>query len=186
MATSSAAKYTFLVTILIMGASTFLVGCLPTYAQIGWIAPVALIVLRMAQGLALGGEYGGAATYVAEHAPMGRRGFYTAFIQTTATLGLLLSLLIIMFTQIYVNANYPSVPALGPDGAAVLGPDGRPTVVTRVQRLGLAHPVPGLDPVARDLRLDPAADAREPGLREDEGGGHAVQGAAFGGVRPVA
>lgn len=89
-------KYTFLITILIMGASTFLVGLLPSYAQIGWIAPVALIVLRMLQGLALGGEYGGAAVYVAEHAPPGRRGFYTSWIQTTATLGLLLSLFVIV------------------------------------------------------------------------------------------
>ncbi|MGL4975651.1 MAG: MFS transporter [Bosea sp. (in: a-proteobacteria)] len=89
-------KYTFLVTILIMGLSTFLVGLLPSYAQIGWIAPVLLIVLRMLQGLALGGEYGGAAVYVAEHAPVGRRGFYTSWIQTTATLGLLLSLFVIV------------------------------------------------------------------------------------------
>jgi MFS family permease len=102
-------KYTFLVTILIMGLSTFLVGCLPSYETIGFIAPVALIVLRMAQGLALGGEYGGAAIYVAEHAPQNRRGYFTSFIQTTATLGLLLSLIVIMFTQIYVNANYPEV-----------------------------------------------------------------------------
>ena len=102
-------KYTFLITILIMGLSTFLVGCLPTYDSIGAIAPIILIVLRMAQGLALGGEYGGAAIYVAEHAPQGRRGYYTSFIQTTATLGLLLSLVVIMFTQIYVNANYPEV-----------------------------------------------------------------------------
>jgi MFS family permease len=89
-------KYTFLVTILIMGASTFFVGLLPSYEQIGWIAPVALIALRMLQGLALGGEYGGAAVYVAEHAPVGRRGFYTSWIQTTATLGLLLSLAVIV------------------------------------------------------------------------------------------
>jgi MFS family permease len=89
-------KYTFLVTILIMGASTFLVGLLPGYNAIGWIAPVVLIALRMLQGLALGGEYGGAAVYVAEHAPPGRRGFYTSFIQTTATLGLLLSLIVIL------------------------------------------------------------------------------------------
>ena len=102
-------KYTFLITILIMGVSTFLVGVLPNYESIGWLAPVALIALRMAQGLALGGEYGGAAIYVAEHAPQHRRGFYTAFIQTTATLGLLLSLVVILFTQIYVNANYPDV-----------------------------------------------------------------------------
>jgi MFS family permease len=89
-------KYTFLVTILIMGMSTFLVGLLPDYAAIGWIAPVALIALRMLQGLALGGEYGGAAVYVAEHAPVGRRGLYTSWIQTTATLGLLLSLFVIV------------------------------------------------------------------------------------------
>ena len=89
-------KYTFLVTILIMGLSTFLVGLLPSYATIGWLAPVTLIALRMLQGLALGGEYGGAAVYVAEHAPVGRRGFYTAFIQTTATVGLLLSLVVIL------------------------------------------------------------------------------------------
>jgi MFS family permease len=102
-------KYTFLITILIMGMSTFLVGCLPSYETIGFVAPVVLIALRMAQGLALGGEYGGAAIYVAEHAPPGKRGFFTSWIQTTATLGLLLSLIIIMFTQIYVNANYPEV-----------------------------------------------------------------------------
>ena len=89
-------KYTFLVTILIMGASTFVVGLLPSYASIGMAAPVILIALRMLQGLALGGEYGGAATYVAEHAPHGKRGAYTAWIQTTATLGLFLSLIVIL------------------------------------------------------------------------------------------
>ena len=89
-------KYTFLVTIVLMGASTFLVGVLPSYASIGVAAPILLIVLRMLQGLALGGEYGGAATYVAEHAPDGKRGLYTSFIQTTATLGLFLSLLVIL------------------------------------------------------------------------------------------
>ncbi|WP_425485842.1 MFS transporter [Gemmatirosa kalamazoonensis] len=89
-------KYTFLVTILIMGVSTFLVGVLPGYASIGVAAPVTLISLRLLQGLALGGEYGGAATYVAEHAPNGKRGQYTAWIQTTATLGLFLSLLVIL------------------------------------------------------------------------------------------
>ncbi|MCA1363659.1 MULTISPECIES: MFS transporter [unclassified Bradyrhizobium] len=92
-------KYTFLVTILIMGLSTFIVGLLPNAATIGIAAPIILIVLRLAQGLALGGEYGGAATYVAEHAPNGKRGFYTSFIQTTATLGLFLSLLVILFTR---------------------------------------------------------------------------------------
>ncbi|RAI59109.1 MFS transporter [Roseicella frigidaeris] len=93
-------KYTFLITILIMGSSTFLVGILPTAESIGIAAPVILIVLRLLQGLALGGEYGGAATYVAEHAPHGRRGFYTSFIQVTATAGLFLSLLVILFTQL--------------------------------------------------------------------------------------
>lgn len=92
-------KYTFLVTILIMGLSTFIVGILPTYASIGVAAPVILIILRLLQGLALGGEYGGAATYVAEHAPHGRRGAYTAWIQTTATLGLFLSLMVILGTR---------------------------------------------------------------------------------------
>ncbi len=92
-------KYTFLVTILIMGLSTFIVGILPNYASIGVAAPVILIVLRMLQGLALGGEYGGAATYVAEHAPHGKRGAYTAWIQTTATLGLFLSLMVILGTR---------------------------------------------------------------------------------------
>jgi MFS family permease len=92
-------KYTFLVTILIMGLSTFIVGLLPGSAQIGILAPVILIGLRLLQGLALGGEYGGAATYVAEHAPHGRRGFYTSWIQTTATMGLFLSLLIILATR---------------------------------------------------------------------------------------
>ncbi len=92
-------KYTFLVTILIMGASTFLVGILPNYASWGAAAPIILIVLRLLQGLALGGEYGGAATYVAEHAPHGKRGAYTSWIQTTATLGLFLSLMVILGTR---------------------------------------------------------------------------------------
>jgi len=92
-------KYTFLVTILIMGLSTFIVGILPNYASIGVAAPVILIALRMLQGLALGGEYGGAATYVAEHSPQGKRGAYTSWIQTTATLGLMLSLMVILGTQ---------------------------------------------------------------------------------------
>jgi MFS family permease len=89
-------KYTFLITILIMGSATFIVGCLPSYKSIGLAAPVILILLRLLQGLALGGEYGGAATYVAEHAPANRRGAYTSWIQTTATLGLFLSLIVIM------------------------------------------------------------------------------------------
>jgi MFS family permease len=88
-------KYTFLVTILFMGFATFLVGLLPTYEQIGWLAPILLVTLRLVQGLALGGEYGGAATYVAEHAPQGKRGYDTSWIQTTATLGFFLSLAVI-------------------------------------------------------------------------------------------
>lgn len=114
-------KHTFLVTILIMGISTFAVGLLPSYNTmnaygVGWIAPVTLLVLRMLQGLALGGEYGGAAVYVAEHAPVGRRGFYTSFIQATATLGLLLSLIIILSTQGYVNSAFPATTVTNADG----------------------------------------------------------------------
>ncbi|MFY7980442.1 MAG: MFS transporter, partial [Limnohabitans sp.] len=100
-------KHTFLMTIVIMGVSTFLVGVLPNYESWGVAAPIILILLRMAQGLALGGEYGGAAIYVAEHAPANQRGYFTAFIQTTATLGLLLSLIVILSVQGYVNGNYP-------------------------------------------------------------------------------
>ncbi len=96
-------KYTFLVTILIMGLSTFIVGLLPNYASIGVAAPVILIALRLLQGLALGGEYGGAATYVAEHAPQGKRGAYTSWIQTTATMGLFLSLLVILGTRTFMG-----------------------------------------------------------------------------------
>ncbi|MFC7517713.1 MFS transporter [Herbaspirillum sp. GCM10030257] len=96
-------KYTFLVTIVIMGVSTFIVGLLPNYASIGIAAPIILITLRILQGLALGGEYGGAATYVAEHAPHGKRGAFTAWIQTTATLGLFLSLMVILGTRTAVG-----------------------------------------------------------------------------------
>jgi MFS family permease len=96
-------KYTFLVTMGLMGLSTFLVGLLPTYSQIGIAAPVILIALRLVQGLALGGEYGGAATYVAEHAPNNRRGLYTAWIQTTATLGLFLALGVIAATRVILG-----------------------------------------------------------------------------------
>ncbi len=96
-------KYTFLITILLMGVSTFVVGLLPNYAAIGVAAPIILIVLRLLQGLALGGEYGGAATYVAEHAPQGKRGLHTSWIQTTATLGLFLSLLVILGTRTFLG-----------------------------------------------------------------------------------
>lgn len=99
-------KYTFLITILIMGTSTFIVGLLPSYTTIGAAAPVILIMLRLLQGLALGGEYGGAATYVAEHAPHGRRGNYTSWIQTTATLGLFLSLIVILVVRELTGASF--------------------------------------------------------------------------------
>ncbi|GLS57350.1 MFS transporter [Methylobacterium haplocladii] len=98
-------KYTFLITILIMGLSTFVVGILPNAETIGIAAPIILITLRLLQGLALGGEYGGAATYVAEHAPQGRRGFYTSWIQTTATMGLFLSLVVILATRTYTGED---------------------------------------------------------------------------------
>jgi MFS family permease len=92
-------KYAFLATLIIMGGATFSIGLMPTFATAGWFSPIALIVVRVLQGLALGGEYGGAAVYVAEHVPDRRRGLYTSFIQTTAILGLLLSLLVILVTQ---------------------------------------------------------------------------------------
>jgi MFS family permease len=96
-------KYTFLLTIVIMGASTALVGCLPTYETVGITAPILFIVLRLLQGLALGGQYGGAATYISEHAPPGRRGLYTSWIQTTATLGFFLSLLVILACRLLMG-----------------------------------------------------------------------------------
>ena len=99
-------KHTFLITIVIMGLSTALVGVLPSYASAGVIAPIALIALRLLQGLALGGEYGGAATYVGEHAPPGKRGLYTSWIQTTATLGLFLSLLVILVCRNWLGADF--------------------------------------------------------------------------------
>jgi MFS family permease len=98
-------KYTFLVTIVFMGGATFLVGLLPTYESIGWFAPILMVTLRLVQGLALGGEYGGAATYVAEHAPNDRRGYDTAWIQTTATLGLFLALLLIYLCRSNMDAK---------------------------------------------------------------------------------
>src|SRR5512141_74188 len=99
-------KYTFLLTILVMGLSTFAVGLLPTYATIGVVAPVMLVALRMLQGLAIGGEYGGAATYGSEHAPRNRRGLFTSFIQTTATVGLLLSLLVVLGCRAALGAGF--------------------------------------------------------------------------------
>jgi MFS family permease len=92
-------KYTFMVTLLLMGGATFLIGCVPSYESIGYFAPIAILILRLLQGLALGGEYGGAATYVAEHSPAEKRGYMTSWIQTTATIGLFVSLIVIMITR---------------------------------------------------------------------------------------
>jgi MFS family permease len=92
-------KYTFMVTLLLMGGATFLIGCIPSYETIGFLAPMLVLILRLLQGLALGGEYGGAATYVAEHAPVGERGYWTSWIQTTATVGLFISLMVILATK---------------------------------------------------------------------------------------
>ncbi|MDT1063407.1 MFS transporter [Paracoccus sp. CPCC 101403] len=136
-------KYTFLATILIMGLSTFLVGLLPGYSSWGVAAPVILIILRMAQGLALGGEYGGAAVYVAEHAPQGQRGYFTAFIQTTATLGLLLSLIVILIVQSYINGNWDPTPVLDATGQAVLNADGTPKMIKAFDLWGWRIPFLG-------------------------------------------
>src|SRR5438309_2920668 len=95
-------KYAFLVTLTVMGLSTFLIGLLPTYASIGILAPIILLILRLLQGLALGGEYGGAAVYVAEHVPDNKRGYYTSFIQITATLGLFVSLAVVLGVKHYM------------------------------------------------------------------------------------
>lgn len=98
-------KYTFMVTLLLMGGATFLIGCIPSYDSIGFLAPVLVLILRLLQGLALGGEYGGAATYVAEHSPVGQRGFWTSWIQTTATVGLFVSLMVILATKNVLTAK---------------------------------------------------------------------------------
>jgi MFS family permease len=136
-------KYTFLATILIMGASTFLVGLLPGYESWGMAAPIILIALRMLQGLALGGEYGGAAVYVAEHAPQNQRGYFTSFIQTTATLGLLLSLIVILVVQGYVNGAYDPTPALDAEGLPKMLADGSPEMWTPFQAWGWRIPFLG-------------------------------------------
>lgn len=98
-------KYTFLLTLVLMGGSTFAIGCIPSYESIGFLAPILVLILRLIQGLALGGEYGGAATYVAEHSPAHRRGFFTSWIQTTATLGLFISLGVILLTRHILDAD---------------------------------------------------------------------------------
>jgi len=96
-------KYTFMVTLMLMGGATFLIGCIPSYESIGFLAPLIVLILRLLQGLALGGEYGGAATYVAEHAPNGERGYWTSWIQTTATFGLFISLVVILLTKLVLT-----------------------------------------------------------------------------------
>ena len=136
-------KYTFLATIMIMGLSTFLVGLLPGYQSWGIAAPIILIALRMLQGLALGGEYGGAAVYVAEHAPAHRRGYFTSFIQTTATLGLLLSLIVIISVQGYVNGAFPDQPVLDAVGVAVMQADGTPQMMKAFNAWGWRIPFLG-------------------------------------------
>ncbi|MCB6178465.1 MFS transporter [Rhodobacter sp. Har01] len=136
-------KYTFLMTILIMGLSTFIVGMLPNYYSWGIAAPIILIALRMLQGLALGGEYGGAAVYVAEHAPQNQRGYFTSFIQTTATLGLLLSLVVILSVQGYVNGNFPEQPVLDAAGLATFNADGTPAMMKAFNAWGWRIPFLG-------------------------------------------
>ena len=153
-------KYTFLVTILIMGLSTFIVGLLPNAATIGIAAPIILIILRLLQGLALGGEYGGAATYVAEHSPPGKRGYYTSFIQTTATLGLFLSLLVILSHP----HNF-----------------GR----SRLRGMGLAYSIPAVGRAARRFRRHPPEAERIAGVPEDEGRGQGLEGPADRILRPL-
>jgi len=96
-------KYAFLVTLTVMGFGTFLIGLMPTFKTAGWFAPIALIAIRVFQGLALGGEYGGAAIYVAEHVPDGKRGYWTSYIQITATLGLFLSIITVVLLQFYMS-----------------------------------------------------------------------------------
>ena len=143
-------KYTFLVTILVMGLSTAAVGVLPTYEKVGFLSPILLMLLRLAQGLALGGEYGGAATYVAEHAPDSKRGLHTSWIQTTATIGFFVSLVMIGACRANMDAKAFS-------------------------ELGLADPVPALARPAGDLRLHPAEAERVADLPEDEVGGEGEQ-----------
>ena len=176
-------KYTFLMTILIMGFSTFLVGLLPSYQSWGIAAPIILIGLRMLQGLALGGEYGGAAIYVAEHAPANQRGYFTAFIQTTATLGLLLSLVVIISVQGYVNGAYPDQPALDAVGAALMNPDGTPQMLKAFNAWGWRIPFLGsivLLAISLYIRLQMNESPAFKKMKEEGAGSKAPLREAFG------
>ena len=132
-------KYTFLLTLIIMGGSTFAIGLVPGYASIGAAAPIIVLVLRLLQGLALGGEYGGAATYVAEHAPPGRRGFYTSWIQTTGTMGLVASLVVVLLCRAWLDdaAFADSVAA----SARRRGPIAPSVLAARLRERGVAPKV---------------------------------------------
>jgi MFS family permease len=179
-------KYTFLMTIMIMGLSTFLVGMLPSYSTWGAAAPIILIALRMAQGLALGGEYGGAAIYVAEHAPANKRGYYTAYIQTTATLGLLLSLIVILLVQGYVNGSYPDTPVLDAAGAAVMGADGKPTMLKAFNSWGWRIPFLGsilLLAISLYIRLQMSESPAFKRMKEEGTASKAPLSEAFGAPR---
>ncbi len=176
-------KYTFLMTILIMGFSTFFVGLLPSYQSWGIAAPIILIGLRMLQGLALGGEYGGAAIYVAEHAPANQRGYFTAFIQTTATLGLLLSLVVIISVQGYVNGAYPDQPALDAVGAAVMNADGTPQMMKAFNAWGWRIPFLGsiiLLGISLYIRLQMNESPAFKKMKEEGAGSKAPLREAFG------
>ena len=154
-------KGAFLITVSLMGAATFLIGFLPTYAQVGALGPVLLIVLRILQGIALGGEYGGAAIYVAEHAPNDKRGASTGWIQSSASFGLLAALLVILATRTATRRG-------------------------GLRSLGLAGTVPDVGDPARDLGVDARQARREPALREIARRGRSDQDAAARGVRPMA
>jgi MFS family permease len=176
-------KYTFLMTILIMGFSTFFVGLLPSYQSWGVAAPIILIALRMAQGLALGGEYGGAAIYVAEHAPANQRGYFTAFIQTTATLGLLLSLVVIVSVQGYVNGAYPDQPMLDAAGVALLNADGTPQMMKAFNAWGWRIPFLGsivLLGISLYIRLQMNESPAFKKMKEEGAGSKAPLREAFG------
>ena len=154
-------KYTFLISIVIMGFATFTVGLLPTFDQLGWISPILLVILRLIQGFALGGEYGGAATYVAEYTEGSRRGYATGWVQTTATLGLLLALLVIGACRV------------------LLTPRG-------VRGLGMAAALPCVDCPSAYLDIYPRQLARDARIPDHESGRPLVENSGMGELLPVA